>query len=371
VVGYIGECERLGIKVLPPSVGGSDMNFTVEGNNIRFGLLAIKNLGRGFIQEILKERQNGPFASFYDFCKRLSGCRECNRRALESLIKCGALDELHGNRREMIENLPHILDELDERQRRDLMGQIGFFDEEADPALKPAEDYPYAERLTMEKEMTGLYLSGHPLKPYAQLYNDSIMRTSELLEDPADGALVNMLGLVTKVRLQTTKQNAQMAYVTLEDLFGGVELIVFPKTLQQYGALLTNGAMVRVRGRVNVREEEEPKILVDTVAQMSGGAAAGMGGAGSNGAAADTTPSAPARRTPPGLYLRVADEAALQKARPVLALFDGFEPVYVRYLNSGEMKRCAKGVAHNKAMNEELVRLLGTENVVYSPARKS
>ena len=136
VAGYIGECDRLHIPVLPPSVNESVSAFTVAGDHIRFGLLAVKNLGRGLITELVKEREeNGPFRSFYDFCRRMTLYREFNRRALESLIKCGSLDGLGANRRQMLESSDTVLQILDDQNRRNLAGQLGFFDDPDNAAM--------------------------------------------------------------------------------------------------------------------------------------------------------------------------------------------------------------------------------------------
>ena len=279
VVGYINECERLGIQVLPPSVNESRSAFTVAGDHIRFGLLAVKNLGRGLVAELVREREaGGPFAGFYDFCRRMSPYREFNRRALESLIKCGAMDGLGANRRQMLEGMNQMLDQLDEDNRRNLDGQLGFFDDPAaqgmgEPALPAAEEYAYAALLEMEKEVTGMYMSGHPLKPYADAYRrPGISRTQDILQSAeeqeaggrtADGAAVTLLGMVGTVRSQTTRSNARMAYAMVEDLYGSMELIVFPKVLEEYGGLLQTGRIVVAQGRISLREDEAPKLICD------------------------------------------------------------------------------------------------------------
>ena len=249
VAGYIAECARLGIKGLPPSVNESGSGFTVSGNSIRFGLLAVKNLGRGLIAELVRDReQDGKYPSFYSFCRRLSVRREFNSRALESLIRCGALDGLGANRRQMLENTESVLSQLDEQNRRNLSGQIGFFDTTGDesfgePALPALPEYSYAELLSMEKEVTGLYISGHPLTPYTDIYRDSRVDRIDLILSSAedetgdykDGDNVTLLGMVGSVRQKTTKSNATMAYATIEDLYGSIELLVFPRILSHQG----------------------------------------------------------------------------------------------------------------------------------------
>lgn len=376
VAGYIGECERLGIRVLPPSVEESAAGFTVAGDHIRFGLLAVKNLGNGFIREILREREeNGPFRSFYQFVKRLSPCREFNRRALDSLIRCGALDGLGANRRQMLEAAGPLVDQMEDSNRRSLAGQIGFFDtpgleEAAEMPLPDVPELPYSERLAMEKEVTGLYLSGHPLTPYAPLYKPlhaaRIDRILSSLEEGSggytDGAEVRLLGLAGAVRNQTTRSGAAMAYVQFEDLYGSMELIVFPKVLARYAALIQPGAVLLVQGRLSVREEEEPKLLCDRITAAP--------------APGDPLPAAPpepassaGHAARPGLYLRLPskEHPLTKRAENLIAIFDGSTPVYIRFADTGQLVRAPQSlwVSPNEVLLEELKRVVGPENVAF------
>ena len=383
VVGYINECERIGIRVLPPSVNESLSSFTVAGDHIRFGLLAVKNLGRGMIAELVREREeNGAFESFYAFCRRMSVYREFNRRALESLIKCGALDGLGANRRQMLEGGGSILDGLEDANRRNLEGQLGFFDspdagQAAEPPLPAAEEYPYADLLEMEKEVTGMYMSGHPLKPYAEAYDKlNAARTEDILQcaeegqgDYGDGTQVTMLGLIGAVRSQTTRSNAQMAYAVLEDLYGSMEMIVFPKVLAQFGALIHTGAVVLVQGRVSMREDEPPKLLCDRVqvAPDPGQISASSRQKSAQPAAreAASTPRTPSPRH--GVYLRVPsqDSPLFRRACLPIAVFDGTEPVYFRFADTGKLMRAPQHmwVWPHSVLLDELKRILGAENV--------
>ena len=173
VTEYTDECNRIGIKILPPNVNESNDNFTVSNGNIRFGMLAIKNLGRSFIRNIISERNAGKFTSFYNFCSRMHGS-DFNKRAVESLIKSGALDGLGANRRQMLMAMNEIIDELDSKKRRNVEGQIGLFDSVggesySESALKFFDEFPQSELLAMEKSTTGLYLSGHPMASHAEL----------------------------------------------------------------------------------------------------------------------------------------------------------------------------------------------------------
>ena len=172
VAEYTEECKRLGIAVLAPHVNESGVGFAVTGQGIRFGLLAVKNLGRAVIERLVQEREaQGPYTSFYNFCRRMAG-RDLNRRAIESLVKCGALDGLGHNRKEMLLAVEKVLENLESAKRRNLEGQMGFFDSPqsetaGEPALTPMEDFSHLDKLSMEKEVTGMYLSGHPMAEYA------------------------------------------------------------------------------------------------------------------------------------------------------------------------------------------------------------
>lgn len=218
---YIAECLRLGIRVLPPHINESGLGFTVSDKDIRFGLLAIRNLGKGFLLDLLKNREeNGPFTSFYSFCKRMYG--ELNRRALESLVKCGALDNLNLNRRQMLDNVAGILDYLDDDKRRNLEGQMGFFDspgvsDEREYSVKDLPDLTMTDKLAMEKEVTGMYLSGHPMAEYIDIYDAvGARRTGDILDDVReqqgcyhDGDRVTLLGIIVSIKMKVTKATVQ------------------------------------------------------------------------------------------------------------------------------------------------------------------
>lgn len=401
VAGYIGECERMGIKVLPPSVNESLSGFTVaapadsrEEPHIRFGLLAVKNLGRGMIAELVREREgNGLYRSFYDFCRRLSVCREFNRRALDSLIRCGALDGLGLNRRQMLENADAVIDQLDDANRRNVEGQLGFFDSPdadgfSEPVFAQVPELPYAELLAMEKETTGLYLSGHPLAPYAAFYQtgrlariDRILSAAEEGESEyTDGTAVTVLCMVTAVRTKVTKSKATMAYLTAEDLYGSMEVLAFPKILSQYGPMLQAGNAVLLRGRISLREDEEPKLLCDQAAPAPepGGQLPEM--AAKPQRMPEPRQTAPSAAGDPqvlrrpkepsahhGLYLRVpsADSTAYRRACLVLDVFDGSEPLYIRFTDTGKLVRAPLNMCvwPHPVMLGELRRVLGAENV--------
>ena len=368
VVTYIRECERMGIPVLPPSVNESYADFTVVGDHIRFGLLAVKNIGRGFVDVLVAEREkNGPYTGFYRFCKRLSAHREFNRLGLDSLIHCGALDGLGLNRRQMIQMSPLVMDQLDNQSRYAMDGQVGFFDAAeaaGDTPITPpdVEEVPYAQLLQMEKEATGLYLTGHPLTPYKDHYKPlrcvRLDRVLAAIEEGADtyrdGTTIRTLCMVGAVRVQPTKTGAKMAYVRVEDLYGSIEAVVFPKTWAQYEELLQAGQAVLMTGRLDVQEEKDPKLLCERVEAVP-----------------DTPPAMPraekSRNHRAGVYLRLPGEGSREFESAYNAVKSSFgeTPVYIRFADSGKLVKAPKewSVTPNEGLLQELRRLLGEDNV--------
>ena len=340
VAEYLREAQRLHIAVLPPSVNESVSAFAPTESGIRFGLIAVKNIGYPTIEAIVNERdRNGPFTSFSQFLERMAGRRECNRRAIESLIQCGALDGLGANRRQMLENLDLLLERFDSRQRRQLEGQLGLFDdpifceeESAHPPLPPLPELPITELLAMEKAVTGLYLSGHPLEEYApHLPSLRVTTVADLLtraEDDAenaDGTTVRLFGSLSSVRTKNTKNGATMAYVTLEDLTADVELVLFPKTLASNTAYVHEGQVVTLSGRLSLREDQPPSVVVDRLTPIQG--------------VEDLPTSAQKRTAQYGLYLRLmsASDEAWPSIKELLKSHPGDRPVFVRFADSGKL----------------------------------
>ncbi len=272
--GYIEECTRLGIKVLPPSVNYSQKGFTVVDGNIRFGLMAIKNLGENFIDEIVGEASVAPFTSFYDFCKRLFN-KNMNTKGLESLIESGALDNLDCNRKQMLTVYKTILDNLSFERRRNVEGQLSFFDmdnsrEENRMDIPDIKEFSLPELLSKEKEVLGIYISGHPLSEYdnyVKLIKSD--RIGDILKNSSikyrDGGQIRIFSIVNKIKNQVTKTNQMMCFVTVEDKTGVVETIVFPKTLAEYGNYLYEGSIIEIIGTLSLRENEEPKVIVNQI----------------------------------------------------------------------------------------------------------
>ena len=256
VIEYTAECQRMGIRVLPPDINASDAGFTVEGKDIRFGLLALKNVGRNLIATVVRERSGTPYRSLYDFCKRLHGT-EINRRAVESMIKSGAFDNLEAKRRSMMDGVEGILKSVESEARRNLDGQIDLFgalDGEQESGRNvyklpdSGEEYPYDILLQMEKEVSGLYLSGHPLDHYRPVIEKvSTCRISELVGENAhayDEQNVTLVCTVVRTKTINTKAGGMMAFITVEDLSGSMEVLAFPKVLLAASEAVHDNAVV-------------------------------------------------------------------------------------------------------------------------------
>ena len=276
VIEYTSECQRLGIKVLPPDINVSRGGFTVDSDSIRFGLNAVKSVGRNLIDSVVKERKNRPYRSLYDFSKRLHG-NELNRRALENLIKAGSFDALEPSRRAMIDSAEGILKSVETDARQNLEGQMDLFgmmggeQEQAasDYKIPNTPEYPAGDLLKMEKEVSGLYLSGHPLDAYrAQISQISTCTIADLQGEDAkrfDNQNATILCTVVKNKIMTTKSNTLMAFTTVEDLTGTMELLIFPRVLAECRAALQENAVVVANGRVSVKEEEAARLIVEGV----------------------------------------------------------------------------------------------------------
>lgn len=363
VIEYTAECQRLGIRILPPDINRSGLGFTVEGNNLRFGLLALKNVGRSLIEAAIAGRAERPFVSLYDFCKRLHGS-EMNRRAVESFIKAGAFDELDNNRRRMVTGLESILKSVEGEYRRNLDGQLSLFgaaEEESSAAdefvMPDVAEYTPQERLQMEKEMSGLYLSGHPLDAYRPLIEKSASHTIAAItgEDGhrLDGQSVTLVGIIVKFRYLTTKSDATMAFLTVEDLSGSMEVVVFPKVLRACMDAVAENAVVVLQGRVSVKEEEPAKLLADSVVSAQ------------TYRPGEADRAAEKKQT---LYLRLPDMSGelFERVKNLLSIFAGATPVMLYLTDRGKYARAPQSlwVEPAELLLSELENLLGKGNVI-------
>ena len=277
VTAYIDDCRDNGIKVAPPSVNYSNLIFTpTDDKTIRFGLLAIKNMGREFIDVIISEREkNGEYTDFYSFCKR-TYCRAFNRRSVECLIKSGSLDGLGSNRHTMLVNLSAIINEIDSENKRNLSGQMGLFDDasltgaSSAYSLTEVEELPVDELLQAEKETTGLYITSHPMEQYKETARKfRIPLVSEIIESSENGfkdnQSVRILAIISEINKKQTRQGQTMAFVEVEDTSGSIELIIFPKTYQLIYNQLEKGNVLVFNGRITMKDDEDNKIIVESV----------------------------------------------------------------------------------------------------------
>ena len=372
VVQYINECSRLGIKILPPHVNQSSEEFAVSDGNIHFSLIAVKNLGRSFIKRMTDERtRNGEFVDFYDFCRRMHG-KDFNRRAVESLIKCGAFDGLGANRRQMITVIDEIIEDLENSKRRNVDGQLGFGDLTGDseddfesaetsfvyPIL---EEFPQDLLLKYEKDVSGMYLSGHPMTKYRSLSEKlGCSRISDILDSESgvykDNDRVKILGLLTSVRKKITKNDSTMAFLTLEDTFGGIEVLVFPKTLMEKPAMFYEGNVVLIRGRISMREDEETKLVCESIEPCPD--------------ESSIPEKKQEKKKAKGLFLRFDSSSSpqIECCRKLLDIFDGNTPLYYYFDDKKEYKRnpSGQGVDVNDVLLRELRKILGESNVIHN-----
>ncbi len=368
VIGYISESERMGIHVLPPNINDSLSGFTVEGGQIRYGLLALKNVGRHLIETVVKDRtENGPYLSLYDFCRRLGGSgAEVNKRAIESFIKSGAFDSIEKNRRSMMLSIEGILKSVENDRKKNLAGQISLF--ESGEARKEAgvyrmpdcEEYTKDLLLQQEKEVSGLFLSGHPLENYREVIRQFGSTTiQKLLTDENEGLdnqKVILVCIIVNVKYHTTKSNDMMAFISIEDLTGSLEALIFPKVLMEANELVKENSPVILQGRISVKEEEEPKILVDAVLSADGGTAGKL--------RAETEAKATNETK---LYIKVPSRESKEfhLAENLFQIFEGNWPVYIRFTDTGQMVKAPSNMwtLNNKTLLAELKRVLGEENV--------
>ena len=369
VIEYSGECARLGIKVLPPDVNISNGGFTADNGKIRFGLNAVKNVGRNLIERVVEERKEKPYSSLYDFCKRMHGT-ELNRRAVECLIKAGAFDSMGVNRHSLVEAVDGIIKSVESDSRRNLEGQLDLFSvmsgesQTADTdsyEIKPFPEYSHTELLQQEKEVSGLYLSGHPLDAYreqsARFASNSIKELTGEDAHKLDGNHVRIVCTIVKNRMMTTKSNTMMAFTSVEDLTGTMEVIVFPRVLDTFRDALKENAVVVIEGRLSVREDEPSKLMAESISPIEG-----------------YDPKRPQANRPnlmrdaaQRLYVRLPSRSCPEYAKVInlLEIFDGDMPV-IFYLEDVKQKLAAPRrlyASGHPLLFQELKRLLGERNV--------
>ena len=365
VIEYTAECQRMGIRVLPPDINASDAGFTVEGKDIRFGLLALKNVGRNLIATVVRERSGTPYRSLYDFCKRLHGT-EINRRAVESMIKSGAFDNLETKRRSMMDGVEGILKSVESEARRNLDGQIDLFgalDGEQESGRNvyklpdSGEEYPYDILLQMEKEVSGLYLSGHPLDHYRPVIEKvSTCRISELVGENAhayDEQNVTLVCTVVRTKTINTKAGGMMAFITVEDLSGSMEVLAFPKVLLAASEAVHDNAVVVIKGRVSYKEDEPSKLIADSIVDVE--------------CYEPDKIKTDIKSTKNGLWLKLSSmrSESFEETKNLLQIFEGNFPVYMYFEDTKQRMLAPKSLwcTQSDLLVSELERVLGAGNV--------
>ena len=388
---YIAECARVGIGILPPHVNESDRDFHVDGKNIRFGLLALKNLGRPFVESLLAERKRGgKFASFDDFMHRM-GDTISNKRQLEMLIKSGALDGLGAKRSQLLTVYETVLDARSAANRQSVAGQLDLFstpaaveDSPAIPAISLPDIPEYSARdlLALEKDSSGLYFSGHILDDYSrhveQIQPDAIASikasfTADEMEEESvpdaggkqytDKQSVKIAGIIARRQNKATRGGEQMAFLTVEDRTGEIEVIVFAKSLENFGASLLLNEAVVISGTISLREEEDPKILLRSAKLLSDNASFVPP---KSSAPAASTPQ-DSKKSPAKLFLKVdsMDSELYKRAESFIGIFPGTFPVVFYDASAGKYFRAdGYGVELNDFVLRELRCILGDDAVI-------
>lgn len=368
ISGYITECKELGIPVLPPDINHSEDPFVAEGAAIRFGLGAVKNVGRGLIRSISANRaEDGPFKSLEDFLQRMGD--ELNKRAVENFIKCGAMDCFGYHRSELLNVYESMMDSIADSRKRNLDGQMGLFgmleqeDKAASIPIPPKAELSRAELMAMEKETTGIYLSGHPMDDYRKyLKNTHVLPIGTLMGEECpirDDEIVSVAGIVQAVKMKSTRNNSMMAYVTVEDNTASMEMLAFSNVLGQYGGYLRENEAVVITGRLSIRDDKDPQIVINRARPIS------------DFAQQPQTPEPQPQVAPAKpqvlngkLYLKLTSENApeYRKVKAILNMFPGSSEAVLYFADTKLRRGTRCALAEN--MLRELQNLLGNENVV-------
>ncbi|MEQ6360186.1 DNA polymerase III subunit alpha [Thermoanaerobacter thermohydrosulfuricus] len=350
---YVQVCKKMGIKVLPPDINESDSYFTVVEDKIRFGLSAVKNVGLNMTMEIVSERErNGKFKSVVDFFERMQDS-QLNKKAVESLIKAGAFSSCGVRRSQLLSVYDKLMENIKKNRNNNLNGQISLFGEVEQShgvefEFPDLEEFPKNRLLSMEKETLGLYISGHPLEEYMEdipkITNattlDFKVSEEEMFQPKLqDNQEVVIAGVIATKKIKFTKNNNMMAFVTIEDLYGTVEVIVFPTVYEKYSSIIKEDNPVVVRGKVSLKEEEEPKILCDEIKLLS-------------------------QAIVKKLYLNLQDSTKIEIVKQILRKNPGNMPVVLK-LNSKKLLAANRDLWVNgsKELIKQLYVVLGEENV--------
>lgn len=416
---YILTCRNMGIELLPPDVNQGEAGFSVCGNSIRYALTAIKGVGHPVIESLVRERsERGPFTNIKDFVTRMSD-KSLNKSAIENFIKAGALDSLGGTRKQFMSVYVQIVDNLVKDKKNNLAGQISLFDiadeedkDEFDIQMPQVGEYTKEMMLAFEKEVLGIYVSGHPMEEYQELWGKYITNnTNDFALDEetgnvrvADKSTVVVGGMIADKTIKYTKNDKAMAFLNLEDLVGNIEVVVFPKDLERYGSLLAEDAKVFIKGRVSCEDDKDGKLICeqivsfDEAAQANGGGIfksgyargsgrigqGGYGGQRSYGSGqggygnqrpqstqqnAQTAPQS--RKVPDGVWIQFANAQDYtqrqQELLQTIAECDGNEDIVVFLKDTKSFKVLPPNlrVKADEELKEKLSQVFGKENVKF------
>lgn len=361
---YIAECAKDGIKILPPSVNESDRQFTATAGGIRFGLLAVRNIGSSLVDSLINERKKKPFSSPYDFCSRMYG-NELNRRAVESLILSGAFDCFGYPRKQLLQNTDPMLKHIEAEKKYTSGGQLDLFGSAGKGdtfVMRDSDEMPLFELLSGEKQVTGMYISGHPLKSYtAECSASGLVKSYELSDQEKnirfDGKTVSLIAMISSVRKRMTKGNDTMAVCEVEDIYGSLGMLVFPKVYAASAALLTVGNVIKITGRVQVDEGGTAEIICMSLLPAKKDSESGA------------APPVSERRIKRGLYIKVGsmESDEYTKARRIMDVFDGDTPVIIKADDREKALLAPRDgwVMMNDVMLKYLKELLGFGNVKF------
>ena len=353
VTKYIAEAKRMNIKLLPPDINHSEVGFTAEGgDSIRFGMAAVKNVGYNTIVDIIEERNaKGIFTSFYDFCVRTSQ-KDLNKKAAEALISCGAFDAF-AKRAQLFAVYEKTLDDVSGRKRTVLSGQMSLFEDRPNIAADELPNIPEFSKerlLIMERECMGIFVSGNPLDDYRHLLEvPGTLRISDILSEEEadgesrDGKSITVIGIITRIKKKTTKSNAEMAFVTIEDLTGELEVILFPRILEENDTIIAKDNIVKFSGRLNCKEEEVPKLIGERLEKLDKNIA----------------------DKPKKIYIKISagHEDKISSLQKLLHIFSGDTPVLIYYESTKQTMSAPRDlwVRYNEMLDKEIRKLFGEE----------
>ena len=358
VAEYILTCRQMGITILPPDINKGERTFSVDGKAIRYGLSAIKSVGGSVIDKIVEERRNnGEFTSLKDFIDRVSD-KEVNKRAIENLIKAGAFDSFGAKRKQLLMIYERLIDSINKEKKTMISGQLSLFDfvdeeekKEYEIQLPDVEEYEKEDLLAFEKEVLGIYVSGHPLEKYEAQWKRQISAvTADFMIDEEsgyskvmDGKREILGGMIASKTIKYTKNNKTMAFFTLEDLVGNVEVVVFPRDYEKYSHLIKEDTKVFVQGRVSSEEDRASKLICEKIWAFE--------------------------QIPKELWIQFPDMDSFSKMETKLYRFlkdsEGKDGVVIYVRNPKAIRRLPEGWSVNadQTLLDRLIQAFGAENI--------